>query len=179
MENDEKKADFHPLSVTLRNGRSVLVRTIRPDDLDEIKAAFDRLCSEARYTRFFTAVRAVPENIVDSTVSPAPERCIALIALSGEDPREIAVGGARCVTAPGTDICEFAVTVADDWHGLGLARRLMESLIGLARSQGFKRMEGYVLSTNASMRGLAKRLGFTDAPCPGDYTLRALSLRLD
>jgi GNAT superfamily N-acetyltransferase len=179
MQNDEQKDDFHPLAVTLRDGRRVLVRIIRPDDLDEIKAAFERLCPEARYTRFFTAVRAMPENIVDSTMHPAPDRCVALIALSGEAPHEIAIGGARYVATPGTDTCEFAVTVADDWHGLGLARRLMETLIGMARARGFRRMEGHVLSTNTSMRGLAARLGFTDTPCHDDYTVRQLSLSLD
>ncbi|MHA6205970.1 N-acetyltransferase family protein [Dyella soli] len=179
MQDNEQRGEVQPRSITLRDGRSVLVRMIRPDDLDGIKAAFEQLCPEARYSRFFTTVRAVPEDIVDWTIHPAPERCVALIALSGKAPAQTVVGGARYITTPGTDGCEFAVTVADDWHGLSLARQLMETLIATARARGLRHMEGHVLSANMGMRGLADRLGFTDAPCPGDYTLRELSLRLD
>jgi hypothetical protein len=39
-------------------------------------------------------------------------------------------------------------------------------------------MEGFVLSENMGMRRLAGRLGFTDARCPGDATLRVVSLDL-
>jgi GNAT superfamily N-acetyltransferase len=55
------------------------------------------------------------------------------------------------------------VTVADEWHRLGLARRLLEALIGSARRQGFKRMTGYVLATNTGMLALARRMGFVPA----------------
>ncbi len=129
MRDDQQRDEPFPLAVTLRDGRSVTVRPICPEDKDELEAAFVRLCAEARYTRFFTAVRALPENVLDAATHPAPGREVALVALSDEGPRKIIVGGARYVLAPGSDTCEFAVTVADDWHGLGLARRLMEMLI--------------------------------------------------
>jgi hypothetical protein len=39
-------------------------------------------------------------------------------------------------------------------------------------------MEGFVLPNNSSMRGLAARLGFADAQCPEDCTLRVVTLEL-
>jgi GNAT superfamily N-acetyltransferase len=167
-----------PLAVTLRNGRSATIRSICPEDKDELEAAFERLCAEARYTRFFTAVRTLSEKILDSATHPAPGREVALVALSDEGSGQIIIGGARYGLAPGSDTCEFAVTVADDWHGLGLARRLMETLIEIARARGVQRMEGFVLPANSSMRGLAARLGFADAQCPEDRTLRVVTLEL-
>jgi GNAT superfamily N-acetyltransferase len=178
MRDDQQRDEPFPLAVTLRDGRSVTVRPICPEDKDELEAAFARLCAEARYTRFFTAVRALPENVLDAATHPAPGREVALVALSDEGPRKIIVGGARYVLAPGSDTCEFAVTVADDWHGLGLARRLMEMLIEIARARGVRRMEGFVLPANSGMRGLAARLGFTDTPYPEDRTLRVVTLEM-
>jgi GNAT superfamily N-acetyltransferase len=178
MQDDHQRDVPLPLAVTLRNGRSATVRPICPEDKDEFEAAFERLCAEARYTRFFAAVRTLSEKILDSATRPAPDREVALVAVSNEGSRQIIIGGARYVSAPGSDTCEFAVTVADDWHGLGLARRLLETLIEIARARGVQRMEGFVLPTNSSMRGLAARLGFADAQCPEDRTLRVVTLEL-
>jgi hypothetical protein len=142
MRDDHQRDALRPHAVTLRNGRSATVRPICPEDKDELEAAFGRLCAEARYTRFFTAVHTLPEKTLDSATHPAPDREVALVALSDEGSRQIIIGGARYVSAPGSDSCEFAVTVADDW------------------------------------RGLAARLGFADAQCPEDRTLRVVTLEL-
>ena len=40
---------FQPIEATLRDGRRVRIRAIRPDDRDEVGQAFDRL-SSARAT---------------------------------------------------------------------------------------------------------------------------------
>lgn len=178
MPNCEKKDELRPLAVILGDGRSVTIRPICPDDRDELAAAFERLCAESRYSRFFTAMRALPENMLDSATHPAPEREVALVALSDEGNRQIIIGGARYVAAPGSDTCEFAVTVADDWHALGLARTMMEILIKIARARGLRRMEGFVVPANSSMRKLAARLGFADVQCPEDLTLRLVTLKL-
>ena len=55
----------------------------------------------------------------------------------------------------------------------------MAILLGMARQRRVRRVEGSVLTANAGMRRLAASLGFTDEPCPGDYMLRLLSLKVD
>lgn len=165
--------------VALRAGRSVTVRGIRPDDKDEFEAAFDRLSPGARYSRFFQPLRELPSNMLEQAVHPAAGQVVALVALADEGDGERIVAGARLVHAPDSKVCEFAVTVADDWQGVGLARHMMQELIALARDQGLERMEGIVLPDNTGMRRLAARLGFTDAPWPEDRSLRLVSLALD
>lgn len=165
--------------VELRAGRSVTVRAIRPEDKDEFEAAFDRLSPAARYSRFFMPLRELPDKMLDDATNPSPDRTVALVALDGEGDAAHIVGGARFGFAPAGEACEFAVTVDGDWQGVGLARRLMEELIALARARGLRRMEGFVLPDNTGMRGLAARLGFTDVICPDDRTLRLVSLKLD
>ncbi|WP_267222394.1 GNAT family N-acetyltransferase [Dyella silvae] len=179
MESNDLADSISPRILTLRDGRAVTVRSIRPEDKDMLDDAFERLCEEARYSRFFAVVRAVPKDILDPAAPGSRGHVVALVALSEKGSTQLMTGGARYVTDDAGETCEFAVTVADDWQGLGLARQLMETLIGIARARQIRRMDGVVLSTNASMRGLAARLGFKDTPYPDDYALRTISLELD
>lgn len=116
--------------------------------------------------------------MLEAAMHPVPGREFALVAVSAAAGNESIVGSVRYVGAPASDTCEFAVTVADDWCGLGLAKRLIGILIETAAVQGFRCMEGYVLAFNTPMRRLAKRLGFVNTQCPGDATLRVVELRL-
>ena len=175
----EAQAGLHAHEVALRGGRSVTVRGIRPEDKDDFEAAFDRLSPGARYSRFFQPLRELPPNMLKEAVQPAAGQVVALVALAGEGDAGRIVAGARYAHAPGGKVCEFAVTVADDWQGVGRARHMMQELIALARAQGLARMEGIVLPDNAGMRGLAARLGFTDTAWSEDRSLRLVSLALD
>ncbi|RDK07675.1 GNAT family N-acetyltransferase [Cupriavidus lacunae] len=178
MQDNSAATAFEPFNVTLRDGREVLVREIGEQDKTGLLAAFSRLSADARYTRFMAAMKQLPEAMLEQATHPSPEREFALVALAmGPDAPSI-VGGARYAAAPGSDACEFAVTVSDDWHGLGLASRLLRVLIDVARCRGYRCIEGYVLSSNTSMRRLARRLGFADVPCPDDATLRVVTLKL-
>ena len=167
-----------PTCVTLRNGKQVLIRKIRPQDKAGVLAAFHRLSDDSRYTRFMASMRELPDALLETAVHPMPARECALVAVAGTEDGGDLVGGARFTIDPGSGSCEFAVTIIDGWHGLGLARRLMEILIPTARAAGYRTMVGYVLASNTAMRGLAHRLGFKDTMCPDDGTLRVVSLDL-
>ncbi|MEM5431364.1 GNAT family N-acetyltransferase [Cupriavidus oxalaticus] len=178
MQDKSEAASLAPFNVTLRDGRQVLVREITEGDKAGVLAAFNRLSADARYARFMAAMQQLPEAMLEHATHPAVEREFALVALATEGTASSIVGGARYAAVPGSDTCEFAVTVADDWHRVGLASRLLGTLIDIARSRGYRCMEGYVLSSNTGMRRLARRFGFVDVACPDDATLRVVTLAL-
>jgi len=178
MQNEPRAAIALPMPVKLRDGREVILREIGAQDEKEILEFFERLSAESRYTRFMIPLRELSPRMLAAATHPVPGRDFALVAIKGEGDDEDIVAGARYVGAPGSDTCEFAVTVADDWHGLGLAGHLLEILIASARERGLRRMEGEILAVNTSMRRLAKRLGFSDRQCPDDAALRLVSLSL-
>ncbi|MES2538362.1 MAG: GNAT family protein [Pseudomonadota bacterium] len=178
MQHDASTGMTLPIMATLRDGRQVTVREIRAHDKAEMAAAFHRLSADSRYTRFMVSMRDLSETMLEAATHPVPGREFALVAVSGEGGAENIVAGARYVGAPASDTCEFAVTVADGWHGLGLAKRLLKILIETAAAQGFRCMEGYVLALNTPMRRLARGLGFADTQCHDDATLRVMSLGL-
>jgi RimJ/RimL family protein N-acetyltransferase len=151
--------EFSPVRAALRDGRSVTIRAIRPDDADAMRAAFERLSAEARYARFMTPLRELNPALLRRAVQPAAgDR--ALVAVVAEGAGEVVVGGARYLKTADDGTCEFAVTIVDDWPGVGLAGRLMRELTRDAGARGLRRMEGFVLASNRPMLDLARRLGF-------------------
>jgi acetyltransferase len=74
--------------------------------------------------------------------------------------------------------CEFALVVDDHWQKQGIAHKLMDVLMDVARSQGLKVMEGEVLKSNNPMLKLVQGMGFRVEPHPEDNGLRWISRAL-
>lgn len=172
------EAESLTAEVRLRDGRIVTVRAVRPGDREAVRAVVERLSAEARYSRFMSALRELSPRMLEQAVNPDPTRELQLVAVHSDGFRQVIVGGARYSAAAGSKDCEFAVTVVDDWHGVGLGRRLLEALMRAAQARGFERMEGYILASNAPMLGLARRLGFARVENPEDPEVRVVRRNL-
>jgi GNAT superfamily N-acetyltransferase len=171
-------SDLQPVVVRLRDGRQVTVRAIRAEDRENLQTAIRRLSAESRYSRFFTPLRELPLTLLERATHPDASRELQLVAVVDSGAEQEIVAGAR-FAATGTDgDCEFAVAVVDEWHGLGLARQLLEMLMRAARTRGFTAMEGYILASNVAMLGLAKRLGFVPVKSPEGPSVRLLRCEL-
>ena len=170
--------DVDSVDFELRDGRHVTIRAIDERDADMLQDAIRALSRESRYTRFFSPLRELPPNLLERATHPEPGRELQLVVVFGEEGREKIIGGARYGALEASGDCEFAVAIVDEWHGLGLARRLLEMLIDRARASGLQRMEGYILSTNLPMMSLAKRLGFVEGPSSEGPTVRLVRLDL-
>jgi RimJ/RimL family protein N-acetyltransferase len=171
--------DIAPILVEFRDGRRVSIRAIRPDDREEFRETFTHLSFETRYNRFMSAIKELPCDVLERAVNPVAGRELALVAIVGEGADGEIAGGARYFVEPGATTCEFGITLADDWHRVGLASRLMKELIESARAHGLKRMEGLVLATNSPMLNLARRLGFEVRLSTEGPTVKLVCLDLD
>jgi RimJ/RimL family protein N-acetyltransferase len=157
----------------LRDGREVTLRAIGAADAPEIAQAFERLTAESRYSRFMQHKRQLDPAALDRGVHPRPGRDFAFVAtIPAADGIDI-VGAAQYVRADEGDArtCEFAITVAEDWRGSGLATHLLASLVRRARRDGYTTMEGAVIAGNASMLALARKLKFTVHQVAEDATV--------
>jgi acetyltransferase len=162
----DPEADFRALAVRLRDGSEVTVRAVRAGDAHKLQAAIRALSPESRYTRFFSPLRELPPELLERATHPDARRELQLVAVAGSGSEEQIVGGVRYGATDTDGDCEFGIAVIDEWHGRGLARLLLESLMREARARGFARMEGHILATNSAMLRLAKRLGFVTVPSP-------------
>jgi acetyltransferase len=148
----------------LPDGTDVTIRPIRPEDAEMEQAFVRNLSPETRYFRFMrTLAELTPEMLVRFTQIDY-DREMAFLACVVRDGRETEVGVARYVTNPDRRSCEFAVVIADEWQGKGIASRLMTELMRVARERGLEVMEGEVLASNARMFHLMGSLGFVVGP---------------
>ena len=172
------KSGFTAVDVTLRDGRVVHIRAMRPSDEAEILQAFDRLSADARYMRFMRVVREPNLERVRKTLASFPESGLGLVAtIPAADGIDV-VGAAIFVIGNNPATCEFAITIAAGYGGAGLGRTILTALVAAAKQRGLKEMEGFVLAANKPMLGLAARVGFDVSIDPDDRSIRLCRLRL-
>jgi len=172
-------SDFTAFDATLRDGRGVHLRAIRQSDEAEYLQAFARLSDDVRHMRFMRFVKEPNVDRLRRVLASFPESGCGIVAtVPAADGADI-VGSATCFIGNEPESCEFAITVASEFGGAGLATILMTALIGAAKARGLTEMDGYVLAVNQPMLRLARRLGFSVAPDPEDGTVRICRLRLD
>jgi GNAT superfamily N-acetyltransferase len=144
--------------VELRDGSSVRIRPIRPEDKAQLVQAFDRLGDGSRYRRFlgYKKQLSVAELVALTEVDHHDHE-----ALGALDPRTgDGVGVARYVRlAERPETAEAAVTVVDDWQRRGVGGALLTRLAARAREEGIREFTATLLSDNRSMLALFRRLG--------------------
>lgn len=137
---------------------AVTIRAIRPDDGVRIVKAFQALAPRSIYLRFFSPKRELSAEEVRRVSEPDPAREAALVAtVATEDQGEIIVGLGEYVGGGGS--AHIAFVVEEDYQGRGIASRLLERLVRLAREKGISRFEADVLAGNTPMLKVFRRSG--------------------
>jgi acetyltransferase len=166
------------ISWALGIDHSVTVRPIQPEDAD-LEVEFIRCLSpDSIYNRVFSNTLALTQEWLDRLTRIDFTRDMAIIATVTLDGRETQIGVARYARLANGTSCEFAIAVADEWQGCGIGVRLMGELIAIAARSGIGEIVGDVLSTNAAMLALARRVGMSVHPHPEGATLRRVVLSI-
>lgn len=146
-----------------RNGETVVIRAIRPEDEPLLVAHHKTLSEKTIRRRFFSMVKLLSRESLVRLCHLDYAREMALVAeRRNEAGRPELIGVARYYMNPQTRSAEFAVVVTDAWQGQGVGQHLMERLIAVARERGVRRLTGLVLRENAPMLKLARELGFRE-----------------
>jgi acetyltransferase len=155
---------------SLRDGTTVTIRPIRPEDAALERKFVGALSGESRYFRFQKWVAAPSDKLIHFLTDVDYERHLALVcSLEGAAGEEL-IGEARYVKSADGGDCEFGIMIADARRKSGIAGLLMDALIRAARARGVTRMEGLVMRTNTAMLRFARALGFEVQALPGDAT---------
>ena len=144
---------------TLRDGRPIEIRALRPDDEADMLAAIDRTAAESRRRRFFVSKRGFSEQEKAFFLNVDFVNHVALVATIDEGGRRTIIGGGRyVVTGPGK--AEVAFVVIDAYQGQGIGAMLTRHLASLARAAGLNELAADVLPENAAMRKVLGKFGF-------------------
>jgi GNAT superfamily N-acetyltransferase len=143
---------------TLRDGRPIEIRALRPDDRDALLGAIGRMSDRSIYRRFFSSKAHFTDREVAFYTDVDFVNHVALVAALEEQGHALIVGGARyIVSKPGAAEVAFAV---DDAHqGLGIGALLMRHLAAIARRSGLEELFAEVLPDNAAMLKVFEQSG--------------------
>jgi RimJ/RimL family protein N-acetyltransferase len=148
-----------PERLKLGDGRVVTVRPLERCDRCLLADAIRRLSDRSRYLRFAASKPRVTERELDHLVDVDHHDREALLAIDPLTGRGVAV--ARYIRIPDEpDVVELAVTVADDWQGIGLGSALLAAVTRRARDEGHSAFRAYVLAVNNRAIAMLHRAGF-------------------
>lgn len=153
-----------PSIMEMEDGKQVTFRMTHPQDAELQQAFITALSDRSRYMRFFSGLNKLPAHVLKEFTSPIFPISYAVVAIISEGEEERQIGVARWAPTGTEGIAEFAVVVADDCQGQGIASRLMRVLIAAATMGGLQRLEGLILKENAPMLAMIRKMGFTMSP---------------
>ena len=150
-----------PSTMTLEDGSEVTFRMMTPADAEIEQAFVSGLSPESRYQRFFYGLQRLPPRMLEQLTQVQFPFSYAVIATVSNEGVEQQIGVARYAPTEEDGVAEFAVVVADAWHGRGIATRLLHLVtVAAAIGGGIHRLDGVILRDNKAMRALADKFGF-------------------
>ena len=146
------------VDVVLRDGSTVRVRPVRPEDEARYLAFLRALSEESRAMRYFvpTSETFLAEEARRETHVDHDQR-VGLVATTGAEER--IVGHAIFARRDG-DRAEVAVAVADEYQGKGIGTILVGYLAEAAAARGVRVFEAEVMPANHRMVQLFRESGF-------------------
>src|SRR5450432_836792 len=184
LPDDYRHMAIHPYpmeletEITLKDGVTLRVRPIRPEDAEMEQAFGGGLSEQSRYFRFMQHLPTLTPQMLARFTQVDYDRELALVALDDSSGTESIIAVVRYVANWDRESAEYAIVLADAWQGRGLGYAMMKMLIECARRRGFKRLVGSVLAINQAMLGVAKALGFVAQLDPDDRELMIVTLEL-
>jgi len=155
-------ARHYTASETLKDGRPVLIRAIRPDDKDALTTGFARLSEDTVYRRFLHHKRDITHQELDDYTDLDFVNHVGLVAVVDEGSQEHIIGGGRYIgfcDKAGKSHAELAFTVVDAYQGLGLATHFLQHLTQIGRANGIEVFDAEVLANNRPMLRIFEKSG--------------------
>jgi acetyltransferase len=148
-------------SVPLADGTQIVIRPIRPDDAEELQAAFQRLSMESIYLRFLFIKKELTDEEARQLATVDYNAHMAFVAIIKENGQDIVVGASRyaLLEAWYPEVAETAVVVEDKYQGRGIGKLLLKRLVNYARAKGIRFLRGNLQIGNDRMLTLVKRSG--------------------
>ncbi|WP_202908918.1 GNAT family N-acetyltransferase [Cognatilysobacter segetis] len=143
----------------LANGRELLIRPIRPEDAEPLRAGY-ALLEPSRLRDRLAGATDLTEAAADRLARPNPRTEFALVASEPEDPGTAVLAAvAYAQTDPAAHEGVFTILVSRFVAGLGVRRYLLTRIAKWARSRGVGALHGE-LPRSPDVLQLAQSLGF-------------------
>lgn len=152
----------HPRSfdTCLRDGRWVRIRPITAGDKNAMVAAMDRMSPKSRYFRFHAALPRLSEDSLRYLTEVDQRDHVAWAVFSLDEPGRPGVATVRFVRdARNPAEAEIAITIIDEYQGVGLGRILIDTILLSAHEHAVEQLVGYVSPENERAISLLESAG--------------------
>ncbi len=146
----EIRADRPRLVFELRDGSEAVLSPLDPEDKPLLEDGLDHLSFESRYARFGQGRGPLTESELEYLANVDQHNHVAWGAIVGDE----AAGVGRYIWLEEADCAEVAVTVIDEFQGVGLGTLLFQALTAIARADGVERFCFEVMPDNAAVLGM-------------------------
>jgi acetyltransferase len=161
----------------LRDGRTVLLRPIKPEDEPLWLEMFQNFSEESIRYRFFQIIKDTPHETRVRYCNIDYDREIAIVPELTEDGKRKILGVVRVGIEPDGKAGEIAFIVADPWQGLGLGTKLVDYTIEICKDMKLETLYAIMLVDNYRTISLMKKMGFTITYMEGGTVRGTLNLK--
>lgn len=142
--------------VVLRDGSTVHIRVMRPEDEAGLCELLNSLSEESRWLRFYCQQNRAA-LAAEAHREASLDHAFGLVASSGDGERVV---GHAFYVAIDDERAEVAFTIANDFQGRGLGTILLGQLAEVAAASGIKVFEAEVIAANHAMLHVFRASGF-------------------
>ena len=165
--------------ITTSDGRALILRQIRADDVVALQRGFTRLSPEEVRMRFLHPLNELPRDFAVSLCDLDPRWAVAWVLADPDGTAEPEIHAvARAHLDAVTEQAEFAVIVQQQFCGQGFGRLLTQRAIDSARRLGALEVWGDILLDNAAMQHLCDTFGFQRQTVPHHAGVQRATLTL-
>lgn len=150
---------------TMKNGRSINIRPIRPEDEPLIVKFHETLSEKSVYYRYFQTMK-LTDRVAHERLTRICfidyDREMALVAEENNpvNGKRRILGVGRLSKLHNSNDAEVAILITDELQGHGLGTELLRRLIEVGRNEGLYRVVAYILPDNKNMQRLCEKLNF-------------------
>jgi RimJ/RimL family protein N-acetyltransferase len=165
--------------VMSRDGRELVLRRIRADDVTALQRGFTHLSAEEIRMRFLHPLNELPQVLAESLCDLDPNRAAAWVLADPDGVGEPEIHAvARAHLDAVTEQAEFAVIVQQQFCGQGFGTLLTQRVIDDARRLGAVEVWGDILLDNSAMQNLCDSFGFQRHMVPHHAGVQRATLAL-
>ena len=161
----------------LRDGRTVLLRPIKPEDEPLWLEMFQNFSEESIRYRFFQIIKDTSHEVRVRYCNIDYNREVAIVAELTKDGRRKILGVVRVSLEPDRKSGEIAFIIADPWQGLGLGTKMVDYVLEICRDMKIETIYAIMLPDNYRAVSLLKKMGFNVKYLEDDTVKGTLNLK--
>ena len=156
---------FTERTITLKNGRTCILKPPAPENAEEMIAYLKQIAGETPYmTRYPDEVKkdVEEERAFINRTREDPDAAMIVAEVDGKIAGTCSVFGNRDRRKI-SHRCSMGIGLLEDCCGQGLGTAMLSMLIELAKQIGYELMELIVVADNTRAQGLYRKCGFIES----------------